>query len=186
MTAEMTKRERVERTMECKETDRVPVYDLLRNDDAFAYFSGEKLPQLNDDADTIKELDRIAGKAVEQFLDMTRSVGFGPVKEIETTDDFGFVHHHSPFEKTSWIVKRPFEDEKGAIDFVKKWIPQIQKKTEEINANPLSYRDPMYSEDGVDVSLIRWMLSMTPAQRLHILQQNIRSIKRLREGRPNS
>ncbi len=28
-----------------------------------------------------------------------------------------------------------------------------------------------YSEDGVDVTLVRWMLSLTPAERLEALQQ---------------
>ena len=28
-----------------------------------------------------------------------------------------------------------------------------------------------YSDDGVDLSLIRWMLSLTPAERLEALQQ---------------
>lgn len=36
-----------------------------------------------------------------------------------------------------------------------------------------------HSEDGVDLTLIRWMLSMTPAERLETLQQNIRSTLRL-------
>jgi hypothetical protein len=40
----------------------------------------------------------------------------------------------------------------------------------------------LYSEDGVDLTLIRWMLSMTPTERLQTLQQNIRSIMRLRSG----
>ena len=39
---------------------------------------------------------------------------------------------------------------------------------------------PTYSEDGVDLTLIRWMLSLTPAERLQVLQQNVRSILRLR------
>lgn len=37
--------------------------------------------------------------------------------------------------------------------------------------------------DGVDVTLIRWMLSKTPAERLKILQQNVRSILRLRRAK---
>ena len=45
---------------------------------------------------------------------------------------------------------------------------------------------PAYSEDGVDLTLIRWMLSMTPAERLRTLQQNIASIVRLRDGRSDS
>jgi hypothetical protein len=36
--------------------------------------------------------------------------------------------------------------------------------------------------NGVDVSLIRWMLSLTPAERLRILQQYVNSVLRLRDG----
>ena len=32
------------------------------------------------------------------------------------------------------------------------------------------------SEDGVDVTLIRWMLSLTPAERLEALQQAVNGI----------
>jgi hypothetical protein len=41
--------------------------------------------------------------------------------------------------------------------------------------------EPEYSEDGVDLSLIRWMLSLTPAERLEVLQQHVDSIHALRE-----
>ena len=37
-----------------------------------------------------------------------------------------------------------------------------------------------YTEDGVDLTLIRWMLSLTPAERLRALQNAVRSIQRLR------
>jgi hypothetical protein len=37
-----------------------------------------------------------------------------------------------------------------------------------------------HSEDGVDLTLIRWMLSLTPAERLEVLENNVRSILRLR------
>jgi hypothetical protein len=40
----------------------------------------------------------------------------------------------------------------------------------------------MYSDDGVDLTLIRWMLSLTPTERLRVLQQWVRSIERLRGG----
>ncbi len=39
------------------------------------------------------------------------------------------------------------------------------------------------SADGVDLTLIRWMLSMTPLERLQTLQNNVRSILRLRDGK---
>lgn len=41
-----------------------------------------------------------------------------------------------------------------------------------------------HSEDGVDLTLIRWMLSLTPAERLMTLQNTIRSFKRLTDGIP--
>lgn len=37
-----------------------------------------------------------------------------------------------------------------------------------------------YSEDGIDLTLIRWMLSLTPAQRLQVLQNYINFILELR------
>ena len=49
---------------------------------------------------------------------------------------------------------------------------------------PLDGR-PLYSEDGVDLTLIRWMLSMTPAERLRVLQEHHRSIMKLRHGNRN-
>ena len=42
------------------------------------------------------------------------------------------------------------------------------------------------TNDGVDLSLIRWMLSMTPTQRLQTLQKNIRSVMRLRGEKPTT
>lgn len=40
---------------------------------------------------------------------------------------------------------------------------------------------PEYSEDGVDLSLIRWMLSLTPAERLRFLEERIHDILYIRE-----
>jgi len=37
-----------------------------------------------------------------------------------------------------------------------------------------------YSEDGVDLTLIRWMLSLTPAERLQFLQRQVNAILALR------
>jgi len=33
-----------------------------------------------------------------------------------------------------------------------------------------------YSEDGVDLTMIRWMLSLTPAERLEVLESAVSSI----------
>jgi len=39
---------------------------------------------------------------------------------------------------------------------------------------------PAYSEDGVDLTLIRWMLSLSPAERLATLQQYVDSLLSVR------
>jgi hypothetical protein len=39
------------------------------------------------------------------------------------------------------------------------------------------------SQDGVDLTLIRWMISLTPAERLQVLQQSVQSLLRLRDGK---
>lgn len=38
-----------------------------------------------------------------------------------------------------------------------------------------------YSEDGVDLTLIRSMLSMTPAERLAMLEDHLESVHRIQE-----
>ncbi len=40
---------------------------------------------------------------------------------------------------------------------------------------------PEYTEDGVDLSLIRWMLSLTPAERLDFLDEHREDVLALRE-----
>jgi len=38
-----------------------------------------------------------------------------------------------------------------------------------------------YSEDGVDLTLIRWMLSLTPAERLQMLEEHVDDILSIRK-----
>lgn len=40
---------------------------------------------------------------------------------------------------------------------------------------------PDYSEDGVDLTLIRWMLSLSPAERLGFLEERVNEILAIRE-----
>jgi hypothetical protein len=44
---------------------------------------------------------------------------------------------------------------------------------------------PSYSEDGVDLTLIRWMLSLTPAERLEVLRQHNQTMTILRDANPD-
>ena len=41
--------------------------------------------------------------------------------------------------------------------------------------------EPEYAPDGTDLTLIRWMLSLTPAERLNVLEGAVNSMLRMRE-----
>jgi hypothetical protein len=41
---------------------------------------------------------------------------------------------------------------------------------------------PTHSDDGVDLTLIRWMLSLTPAERLQVLEDHVESILSIRHA----
>ncbi len=41
---------------------------------------------------------------------------------------------------------------------------------------------PTHSEDGVDLTLIRWMLPLTPEERIKALEDNVYALKRLRNA----
>ena len=45
---------------------------------------------------------------------------------------------------------------------------------------------PAYGEDGVDLTLIRWMLSLSPMERLRVLQSSLRAIRRVRDAAARS
>jgi hypothetical protein len=46
--------------------------------------------------------------------------------------------------------------------------------------NPEALPPAQYSKDGVDLTLIRWMLSLTPAERLQFLQRQVNAIVAIR------
>jgi hypothetical protein len=48
---------------------------------------------------------------------------------------------------------------------------------------PQAQEFPTHSPDGVDLTLIRWMLSLSPLERLLVLQKSVASLEKLREGR---
>jgi hypothetical protein len=80
--ATMTKLERVLAAFRRDETDRVPLYDLMLNDDCIEYFTGEYAPYGLEGA-------RVQAQAVDRMLDMARGVGAAPreVPEDFFTDD---------------------------------------------------------------------------------------------------
>jgi hypothetical protein len=144
MTVELTRRERIERTLACQETDRVPLYDLLLCNGAIEYFSGEKLPLLADNPHIRETVQRMTGKAISRFLDMTRSWDFGPLVDNDYINEDGFLIHEAAWEKTSWVKQRPFSDIEGAVKFLERYIQEIECETREIETSPHSYREKFH------------------------------------------
>ena len=112
----MTKRERVEATILFQETDRVPLYDIIINDDVIRHFTG-RIPPVGDEG------ARLQCEAIGKMLDMTRMAGIGPVEKGEYTDDDGFIHSRNRWT-SGGILKRPFDDEQGA----KEWLEGANRR----------------------------------------------------------
>lgn len=61
----------------------------------------------------------------------------------------------------------------------------MEPNTPEGIEGPPQPDEPAYSEDGVDLTLIRWFLSLTPAERLNFLQSHANAILRIRRANPH-
>ncbi|MQY60147.1 MAG: hypothetical protein GH144_11210 [Clostridia bacterium] len=109
----MTKRERVEATLNFEEPDRIPIYDLLFNDEAISYYAKRKL--------TLKNGPETVLEAISNCLDMTRSIAF-PQKPKVTERD-GFIYRVERW--TTWVEKRPFKTVKELSCFVEKEIKKL-------------------------------------------------------------
>jgi hypothetical protein len=57
-----------------------------------------------------------------------------------------------------------------------------EKRPDEITAEEEPCWDDAYSEDGVDLTLIRAMLALTPAQRLEMLQAHANAVWSIRRA----
>lgn len=110
-----TKRQRIEAVFNGEQPDRVPIYDILFNDNAIEYYSGKKLTQENG-YETVCE-------AVSACLDMTRDI-FGPFLKGIRTDDRGYTRKYERW--MTWIIGYPFADHDGMIRFIKDEIDRLK------------------------------------------------------------
>jgi len=109
MSREMTKRERVEAALNLQPVDRIPVYDLLRNDAVIEYYAEEPL--------TIEDGLCITCKAISRCFDLTRSIT-GPAEAQTIDGGNGWVHEQKRW--TTWIAKRPFDEPEQAAEWMER------------------------------------------------------------------
>ncbi len=112
---QMTCRERVEACINLQPVDRVPLYDLLRNEAVIEHYTGEKV--------TVQNGFELCCRAISKCLDMTRSLA-GP-NEPRTVvhgpgETEGFVTRVERW--TSWIEHRSFDTMDAFVEWVKRSI----------------------------------------------------------------
>ncbi|MGB9595219.1 MAG: uroporphyrinogen decarboxylase family protein [Candidatus Poribacteria bacterium] len=140
----MTKLERVLATFEHQETDRVPLYDLMLNDDCIEYFTGSYPPYGEEGA-------KLQAQAVDKMLDMARGVGVSPHQPpIEFTDDPTLLE----WARYGSLTYRynPIRTYESAIDWVKNQIQSLSKWRENVNLQKASEDTRMFFE-----KLYSWM-----------------------------
>lgn len=114
MSATLTRRERVMRTIRFQPVDRIATYDILENDGVIEHYAGEPATPING--------DRVKGKAIGRCLDMTR-MPEGPRKEALLDSENGLRYKIERW--TTWIVERPFHDLETLIPWIKRHIAQL-------------------------------------------------------------
>ena len=112
----LTKHQRVLRTANFQETDRVPVYDILQNDAIIEHYGGQKMSPTNN--------TWVKGLAIGRTLDMTR-MPEGPQQPGETITEHGIRLRQERW--TSWIIERPFNDRSSLLEWIKADIQRTDR-----------------------------------------------------------
>jgi len=117
--AKMTKQERVLAAFDHQETDRVPLYDLMVNDDCIEYFTGVYAPYGEEGA-------KLQAQAVNHMVDMARSVVAAPSPPpVDFTDDpalLAYARYGSLTHRLNAIASY-----EAAAEWVKNQVQNLRK-----------------------------------------------------------
>jgi len=133
---ELPKKERILRTFNHQEVDRVALHDQLSyNPGVISIVTGKKSAGFNY---TVEDI----GETISKTLDSC----FLPVAPCGTdtvTDQYGFAFQNDNW--TRWHISRPFDDEHGAKDWLCERIRQEEQYRAEFDSNVFrkSYRNNM-------------------------------------------
>ena len=114
--SQLTSRERLLRTFDGKELDRLATYDIMHNVDLMEYLTGKKINP--------KNAEDVACCAVSKVLDLVRhfSVPYDLEPKIEKDED-GFIYRKEWW--TVQILQRPFHSLDDAVKIMHKDIERI-------------------------------------------------------------
>jgi hypothetical protein len=103
----MSARERLELTLQNKESDRVPINDFIQNFNVIEYCTGQKVTKEN--------YSELACKVLSENVDCCETVPSVINEGIRKEKD-GFVYKDEWW--TSWIIEKPFSDTKGLKEHI--------------------------------------------------------------------
>ena len=136
----LSKRERVERTLNHRPVDRVALLEQLSyNPAVIAACTGKQIQGFDY---TVEDV----GVAVRQTMDMCMPV-VAPRGTAQETAEDGFVHQND--EWTSWIVSRPFDDVPGARDWLRQSIAALEAREFDAAAAKEQYREYMQRQQSL-------------------------------------
>ena len=128
----MTKRERVEATLNLEPVDRAAVLEQLSyNPAVIAQYTGKKI---NGFDYTLDDICRVIGQTLDICMPPVAPRG---TERITTPD--GFVIQKDNW--TSWIVKRPFDSAQGARDWLLQKTADLKDRTIRPEENCKAYQD---------------------------------------------
>ncbi len=112
----LSKRERVERTLNFLPIDRVAIHDHILNPGVISLYTGRRITEFNYSLDDVSETTR-------KTMDMCRFPGIPRGTNRVTTED-GFIMQMDNW--TEWFVKRPFNDVKGLREYYLRSIEKME------------------------------------------------------------
>lgn len=113
---DLTSRERLVRTIEGKEIDRIATYDIIHNVDLMQYLTGKKINK--------KNAEDIACEAAGRVLDLVRHFAIPEELDVKIQrDEDGFVYRIEWW--TVQVLERPFKNMDDVVRMVNKDIERI-------------------------------------------------------------
>ncbi|HIJ72996.1 MAG TPA: hypothetical protein HPP83_02735 [Candidatus Hydrogenedentes bacterium] len=154
----MTARDRILATMNGDDVDRVPIFELVQHNELLESVTGERVTPKNG-------LDLLCA-VLSQYVDMTRGVG-PPIEDVVWQDDEGFVYRSEWW--TTWILERPFSNEKEACDYIRKCIDRLAEMSKdsvytffgELNVGTQNVEDPIEAYRNLQAKLDNVLLLPT-------------------------
>lgn len=138
-TDKLSKRERVQRTLEHRAVDRVALHDQLSyNPAVIGHYAGKKIAGFNYSNNEICAASR---RALDICFPPSAPRGVGR----QTRDD-GFLIQNDNW--TYWVVSRPFSDEAGAKDWLVRQMAAMRKNPIDGGAERARYRRRMRELQG--------------------------------------